>query len=267
MTNTGILVTAYARPDLLRLVLESLKRQDALGNVHVWIDGTSGRRELTTEHKKCAELAKSYPVNEVRAHAGHLGIEKLMIDGLAFMMEHYDRIIILEDDCFPVRGAIREFEAALDEIDGDDRVFSVYGHHFMVPSEGPRFSRFQGWGWATTTRKLRPIHQEISQLFFLSEKEYLARVQKLVTPEVTSRLDKTSPRDVLHVLSLFFSWDSCTSLLTAVQELDHAPTKRRIIYNCGLTPGHGHFQPQEKNRRPPYNMIAPDEVWSVYDIE
>ena len=203
----------------------------------------------------------------MRAHRGHLGIEKLMIDGLAYMMERYDRIIILEDDCFPVRGAIREFEMALDDVDNDDTVFSVYGHHFMVPGEGPRFSRFQGWGWATTTRKLRPIHEEVSQLFSLNEKNYLARVQELITPDVEARLDKTPPRDVLKVLSLFFSWDSCTSLLTAARGLDHAPTKRRVIYNCGLTPGHGHFQPQEKNRKPPFNMIMPDEAWSVYDNE
>lgn len=265
MSDTGILVTAYSRPRLLRLVLESLERQNALDHVNVWIDGTSGRRELTSQHKKCMEICAEYPVREVRTHAGHLGIEKLMIDALSHMMAQYEQIIILEDDCFPTCAAIEEFKWALDKASLDETIFSVYGHHFLVPDEMPKFSRFQGWGWATTTKKLRPIHEEISRLFSLSEKDYLEYVRTILTPEIALRLDKTPPRNVLHVLSRFFSWDSCVALTTAAKGLEHMPTRRRVIYNCGLSVGHGHFKPNEEFRKPPFNMITPGEVWSVFD--
>jgi hypothetical protein len=266
VSKTGVMVTAYARPELLRLVLESLKRQGALPFTNVWIDGTAGRRELTAKSKLCADIAGEYQVKEIRRHVGHLGIEKLMIDGLACMMERYEKIIILEDDCFPVSTAIDVFDKTLDEVANDESVFSVYGHHFLVSGEERRFSRFQGWGWATTVQKLRPVHSEVCRLFCLDEERYLGYVKSMLTPDVIARLDRTPPRNVLKTAARVFSWDSCTALITAARGLDHVPTQPRVIYNNGLDAKHGHFAPDEKFRRPPFNMIYPDEVWSVFDI-
>ncbi len=264
MSKTGILVTAYARPHLLKLVLESLKRQDALSITNVWIDGTAGRRELSADTKSCAEIADAYAVREIRSHTGHLGIEKLMIDGLALMMERYENIII-EDDCFPTSSAIAVFDKALDDLAEDKSVFSVYGHHFLSPGEERRFTRFQGWGWATTAQKLRSVHDEISRLFLLNEESYISSVKNMLSPDVVARLDRTPSRNVIDTASRFFSWDSCTALVTATRGLVHAPTQPRVIYNCGLDVNHGHFAPNEKFRHPPFNMISPDEVWSFFD--
>lgn len=260
----GILVLGYARPHLLELVLESLQRQDALGSTHVWIDGTADRMEIAARPADCVSVARRFPVAALRAHRGHLGIEKLMLDALSDMNRRFERLLILEDDCFPARAAVATFSQALDAIEDLDDVFSVYGHHFLTPGEGLDGTRFQGWGWATTRRKLTPILDEARRLFFLPEHEYLDYTQRMLQPEILARLDVTPGRNVCHVLRSFFSWDSCTALLTATAGLKHRPTSPRVVYNCGLGGNSGHFPDDVRLRQPPFNMIKPEEAWNHF---
>lgn len=263
-TNLGILVLGYARPHLLQAVLESLNRQDALAATHVWIDGTAYRMELQARAAECLETARRYPVAEIRAHQGHLGIEKLMLDALTEMSMRYDRLLVLEDDCFPTRNAVQVFSEQLEAVAGHDTIFSVYGHPFLTPSESASSTRFQGWGWATTRRKLTPILQQARELFLLSEQDYLDHTRRMLTPEIVARLDVTSGRNVCEVLTRFYSWDSCTALLTARAGLLHNRTPNRVVFNCGLGGDSGHFPDHEHLRHPPFNMIRPDEVWTHY---
>jgi len=38
------------------------------------------------------------------------------------------------------------------------------------------------------------------------------------------------------------------------------------VFNCGIGAGSGHFDAEEARfREPPFNMIAPDEVWEVFE--
>ena len=135
--RTGIIVFGHTRSVLLRNVLESLSRQEIKNNIHVWLDGHHGRGSLIEQVGKCRELVKKmFPDVYLTAVNGNIGIEKLTIDGLSFMASRYERIIVLEDDCFPVMGAIVEFEKSLDEIEARPDVYSTYGHHFLTESEG-----------------------------------------------------------------------------------------------------------------------------------
>ena len=262
--DLAILVLGYARPQLLRNVLESLKRQNAIGSAHVWIDGTADRMEIRADVAGCAAIAREYEIADLRTHHGHLGIEKLMLDALAELSENFDKIIVLEDDCFPSRNAVPAFLQCLAEVEQRPDIFSVYGHHFLTPEERDTFSRFQGWGWATTRTKLLPILQEVYRLFALSEAAYLAYTRAHLTPEIVARLNVTPGRNVTEVLARFFSWDSCTALITAKRGLGHMRTPERVVFNCGLGNESGHFADKTHLRLPPFNMIRPDEVWNHF---
>lgn len=265
MKDLGVAVIGFARPELMRNVLTSLERQGALPATHVFIDGDALRAELYGLASATVEAARAFEVADLRANIGHLGIEKLMLDALSLMSTRYRKIVVLEDDCFPTRDAVAVFSELLDEVSADPSVYSVYGHHFLSPSECDRISRFQGWGWATTAAKLEPVLAELKARFSMPEREYLEWTQASLTPEICARLDVTPGRDVIKVLKQFYSWDSCTSLVTAQRGLLHRRSPKRIIYNCGLTPGHGHFTaPQKHLREPPFNMIEPGEVWDYW---
>ncbi|MHC4184364.1 MAG: glycosyltransferase, partial [Planctomycetota bacterium] len=256
--RTGIIVFGHTRPLLLQNVLESLRRQGTTNDVHVWLDGHQGRASLIKPVQQCIELVKTqFPQVCLRTMNGNVGIEKLMIDGLGFMASCYERIIVLEDDCFPTSCAIKEFEKALDEIEQRPEVYSVYGHHFLTESEGDTITRFQGWGWATVRDKLLPVLAEMKKCFAMCESDYLQWARKNLTPEVIKRLDVTPGRNCVRVIASQFCWDGCTCLVTAMQGLVHKKTARRVIYNCGMGDGSMHFPLNDKFRQPPFNMIAP----------
>jgi glycosyltransferase involved in cell wall biosynthesis len=264
--RTGIIVFGHSRPLLLRNLLEALRRQSTTNDIHVWLDGHHGRPSCIEPVTICRELVqKEFPDVHLTAMNGNVGIEKLMIDGLSFMSSRYDRIIVLEDDCFPTADAIAEFEQALDEIATRSEVYSVYGHHFLTESEGETITRFQGWGWATTREKLLPVLAEIKRCFAMPELEYLQWARENMTPNVIKRLDVTPGRNCIKVASSFFCWDACTCVVTAVRQLVHKKTTKRVIYNCGMGDGSTHFPENDKFRQPPFNMISPNEVWDYYD--
>lgn len=268
ISNTlGILVTAFNRPYHLQAVLESIRLQNRLDHVHVWIDGTQGRGEFLGANDKTVEIARRFPVAERREHKSHLGIEKLMIDALEHMTRRYDRVLVLEDDCFPLEGGIDLFEKELDVVKSDSAVFSVYGHHFKVePYDDRNFTRFQGWGWAAFSDRLRNHLPRLRALFLMNELTYCRSISTEMTNEIAERLDVTPGRDVCKVLTQFFSWDSATAFITAQQGLVHRRTKAPAVINTGIIEGIGHFrQDTPRLRRPPFNMITLSEAWDHYD--
>jgi FkbM family methyltransferase len=206
-------------------------------------------------------------VRELRLHRSHLGIEKMMLDALAFMSSRYDRVLVLEDDCFPLEGGVAAFEAGLRDIADRPDIYSVYGHHFGNESPDNReFPRFQGWGWAAHADRIRSLLPELRSLFAMDEESYCAWIASEMTDDVRYRLDVTPGRNVLSVLQKFFSWDSATAFLTAQRGMMHYRTEVPAVVNTGIHEGIGHFTKDSPHlRKAPFNMITLNEAWTHYD--
>jgi len=218
-------------------------------------------------NEKSVEIAKRFPVRRVHAVKGHLGIEKLMLDVLDYMSAHYDRSIVLEDDCFPTSGSIDAFEKTLADVKEQQDVYSVYGCHFGTEPKNERdFTRFQGWGWAAHSDKIKLVLPELRALFLLPEEEYLKHVSENITDDIRAKLDRTLERKVLNVLKLFYSWDSATAFVTARRNLRHRRTDKPVVINTGIVSDAGHFsEDRPMFRRKPFNMITLDEAWDHFD--
>lgn len=264
MQDLGILVFGHNRPLHISEVLKSLARQNAIGNVHVWIDGHQGNPDRKIKTDQVLQVVSKYPVAEIRAHNGNLGFRKLVLQALSDAVDKFRYIIVLEDDCFPTRDAVAVFRQELTSIENRHEIFSIYGHHFLTDTEGQTCNRFQGWGWATTSEKLRPILQELIECYSLTEAKYLEFVERVLTPEIVARIDITPPRLPTHTLRKFFAWDETIALLTALHGLSHKRTPKRTIYNFGAGGDAGHFKDINWYRQPPFNMIPIDEVWDHF---
>jgi len=265
----GILVLGYNRPHHLQSVLESLRQQGHLDQVHLWIDGTQSRGEFLGANEHTIKIAQRFNVAELHVQNSHLGIEKMMLDALDDMTQRYDRVMVIEDDCFPLSNAVAQFEAELAAIADRKDVYSVYGCLFGTESEDSQdFTRFQGWGWAAHSHQIRRLLPDLRALFMKSETAYLSEIQRRLTPEIEAGLDRTPGRNVLSVLKQFFSWDSATSFLCAEKDLKHQRTAERSMINTGIIDGIGHFrQDSARLRQPPFNMITLPEAWAQYDCE
>lgn len=264
LEDFGIIVFGHTRLDALGAVLESLKRQDALQYTEVWLDGYQGNHQLRLKIQKTIDLVKTYPVKHLHTQAGNYGFRKMLILGLAEMCRKYRDILILEDDCFPTRDAVTEFKRELDLIRDNKNIFSVYGHHFKVDAEKETCARFQGWGWATTSEKLMPMLRQLIDCYSMPESNYLKFVRNTLTDKIKTQIDVTPPRQPSIVLENFFAWDETLCFLTALNHQVHKPTKVQTIYNCGMGKGSTHFDDITMFRKPPFNLITPEEVWQHF---
>lgn len=264
MKNLAICVFGHTRGTFIGAVLESLRLQGAMEHVHVWLDGHQGNAALKAQTERVWGIVSQFPVAAIHRHNGQLGFRKLLLQALSEIVREYRSIIVLEDDCFPTRHAVRVFRHEIATIAELPEIFSVYGHPFLLPAETDTCTRFQGWGWGTTREKLVPVLEELIECYSLSERDYLHFVDQVLTDEVVSRIDVTPPRLVTMTLRRFFAWDETLALLTALRGQVHKPTVPRTIYNFGVGEDSSHFRNIAWCRMPPYNMIPPEEIWTCF---
>lgn len=261
----GVAVYTFDRTESVENVLESLLLQDGLDHTHVWIDGDQGNQDRRARLDRTEQCVASFPVNQVHRNRGNYGFRKMMIVSMRKMFEMYERVLFLEDDCFPTRHALKGFAYELDQIEDDPSIFSVYGHPFLTEDEknGP-IGRFQGWGWASTREKLMPLWSKLLETYLMSEDEYKSFVTAEMTEDVLSRIDVTPGRQPSSTLPNFFAWDEALGLLAAQQRLTHKRTSERLIYNFGVGESSTHFNNIDHYRKPPFNMVTIDEIWNYF---
>ena len=263
--NLGIALIGFNRPELIKNTLLSLEKQNVLKHLHLWIDGCHGGPTFQKETKDIYNIARKFNVKNIHRHNGNKGIERLMLDVQRYMADNYSYIIFLEDDCFPVKDAISKFYGGLKSIENIDNIFSVYGHYFLVLDEKETISRFQGWGWGTTSVKLKSIYSQLLELYMLSEEEYLEYTRKHLDKKLINFIDVTPGRQPTSTLNKFHSWDDALCLICAMKGLVHKKTEKRVIYNCGAGKSSTHFKNIEVYRKPSFNMISYEEVWSAFE--
>jgi FkbM family methyltransferase len=265
--NLGILVFGFKRPNSLGNVLESLRLQGYSQATTVFIDGDLHRSEYSYQCNESRLLQNIYTDCKFLIYNGNYGIERLMIDGLQYAFQRFNKIIVLEDDCFPSFDAVELFNQKLNAL--PDGYFSVYGHPFGIENEEGGITRFQGWGWATTQERLGQVLPILKFLYALDEHSYLDFIaKKLEDQSLIDKLSITPPRNCIDVLKKQFTWDSAISLICADLNLLHQYTNERIIFNCGMGGGttSGHFRQEESClREPPFNMILEEEVWQCFN--
>lgn len=264
MEDFGIIVFGHTRPLFLADVLKSLEKQNALKFVNVWLDGHQGVPETKQKTEMVAKVAEKFPVAKVYKHNGALGFRKMILQALSIAVQQYRHIMVLEDDCFPTQDAVEIFRQELEQIENMDDVFSIYGHHFLMPAEKETITRFQGWGWGTTSAKLKPFVDQLIQCYSLTEERYLAFVAESLTDDIKARLDVTPPRLPSHTLERFFAWDETLALLTAMSNKVHRKTPKRTIYNFGASEDSSRFKSVGWYSKPPFNMVSHDEIWNYY---
>ena len=264
MSEFGILVFGHTRIKHLTAVLESLRIQGALPLVEIWLDGHQGNPALKKQCEKLFSSISHYDVGRTVRYNGHLGLRRVMINALESAVSTHDHILVLEDDCFPVRNAVCTFREELLSIAKMPDVFSVYGHHFLVEAEGEYIDRFQGWGWGVNTCKLASVLGRLKECYMMSEQEYLEFVNESLTENIITALDSTKGREATKTLRRFFAWDETVALLTAMEGMKHKKTPERTIYNFGAGDDSSHFRQVAWYRKPPFNMISLEEVWEHF---
>lgn len=164
--KTGIALFVYNRPYHTMQVLEGLKR-NKISKMYIFSDGAKNEMD-SSEVKEVRKLIKKIDWCETEVHISfeNKGLAKSIVEGINYILNRYDRIIVLEDDCVPSSDFITFMEKCFDKYGGLEDVMSVSG--FSPPVEVPvnykydiYFSyRFSCWGWGTWKRAWKSFEKD-----------------------------------------------------------------------------------------------------------
>ena len=155
-----IALFVYRRTDLLDRVLDALQAcpEFEASQVFVFSDGPKGPAAEADVKAVRRLLQRRRRANmHIVEAASNQGLARSIISGVSHLTEHYDRVIVLEDDLIVTPSTLTWFNAALRYYDNDDRVMQVSGYMF----DSPALRRLQSsvllpmttsWGWATWKR-------------------------------------------------------------------------------------------------------------------
>jgi hypothetical protein len=177
-----LLLTVFNRPDKTRLVLDRIKEVQP-EVVLVAADGP--RSNVVQDVSRCEEVRQiikkeiNWPAKVMADFAPHnLGLRCRMNSAISWALAHYDRIIVLEDDCLPEVSFFRFCTELLERYADDLRVGAITGDNFQPSgfncSASYYFSRYPHcWGWATWRRAWKLNDGEMSDWRAVKQTEWL----------------------------------------------------------------------------------------------
>jgi hypothetical protein len=177
-----IVLFVYARPDHTRRTLEALaaNRFASESALFIYADGARYKDETgrVDAVRALARSATGFHSCTVIERSTNYGLAKNIIEGVTEMCDHYDRVIVLEDDIVTSPSFLAYMNEALERFAEDERVASIHGYVYPVRQSLPKAFFLRGadcWGWATWSRAWK--HFNPDGRYLLDE----LKRQKLIT--------------------------------------------------------------------------------------
>lgn len=180
--HTATIVFTYNRSQHTKKTLEALSKNDLLPEkLFIFQDGLKCK-EHRKEWERVKTIIKSidWCDNEVIEKNTNFGLASSIVSGINDVMEKYDSVIILEDDCVTHPKFMRFVTDALEKYKDNRMVYQVGGYAWPVEiKENGADACFSGrsssWGWATWKDRWMEYKQDYLILSRIKRDEKLAR--------------------------------------------------------------------------------------------
>lgn len=158
MQIAPIVLFAYNRPWHLAQTVEALRQNELadLSDLIIYSDGpkNSDDRLKVEEVRKYIRTIEGFKSIKIVEREKNYGLATSIISGVSETIDHYGRIIVLEDDLVTAPYFLRYLNEGLNYYEKEDRVISIVG--YIYPVEGlPETFFIRGTdclGWATWKR-------------------------------------------------------------------------------------------------------------------
>jgi len=154
-----IALFAYRRRDHLKKVLSALGSNLLArdSDLVIFCDGPRGLTDLKDVEavRQEARRATGFRNIEIREASGNQGLAFSLTAGLDFMLSHWDRVIVVEDDILVSRHFLEYMNHNLCNYENSLQVASIHGAVYPHSSNLPETFFIRGadcWGWATWRR-------------------------------------------------------------------------------------------------------------------
>lgn len=134
----------------------ALERNEVLPEkLYIFQDGMKEDTDIE-EWRKVSEIIKkvSFCDTEIHIAEKNKGLSRSITDGVGYVLEIYDAVIVLEDDCVPDKQFMRFMVSALQTYQRTEKVYSVSGYAWSINlcanGEDAYFNgRCCSYGWGT----------------------------------------------------------------------------------------------------------------------
>jgi len=176
--DVPVLLIAFRRPACTSKVMQRLSRV-APSVFRVAMD-----YENSDKHRAARKIActKAWDCDlAVRVAASRMGLKRRMVSAIDWVLNDFDRVIVIEDDCVLHPSFFRFCSELLDRYADDERVMHIGALNTLYgtgtnTSDSYYFSqRFHCWGWATWRRAWQHNDSDISDWDKVLESDLLQR--------------------------------------------------------------------------------------------
>jgi len=180
---TPIALFTYSRLDHTRRTIEALLRNRGVADHDLIIfsdaPSTPDKAAAVAAVRGYLNTVTGFRSISIRARDHNFGLAKSIISGVTEVLEHYDRVVVLEDDMVTSPFFLAFMNDALDRFSDDDRVISVHGYVYPVSQVLPEVFFLRGadcWGWATWRRGWRLFNPDGRSLLQELKRRRLTRL-------------------------------------------------------------------------------------------
>ena len=154
-----IVVFTYNRPNHTQRTVESLLKNPLANksDLIIFSDAapTPSQRQAVDEVRSYLTELTGFRSIKVIHRDKNFGLAESIIQGVTEVLQHSEKVIVLEDDMVVSPYFLEYMNEALEQFVDDDRVISVHGYVYPVDIELPEAFFIRGadcWGWATWRR-------------------------------------------------------------------------------------------------------------------
>ena len=157
-TEAPVLLLVYNRPQHTAQLLQDLFLQPEAEATPIFILSDGAKSEADREAvEQVREICRHYlgPHLQLREQATNVGLAHNVVAGIQWVLQRYDRIIVLEDDLRLAPYCLRWMNDALDCYERDSSVAHIHAGSFYTHPWLPklpnnhRLSFVGSWGWGT----------------------------------------------------------------------------------------------------------------------
>jgi hypothetical protein len=172
-------LSTYKRQSHVKRTIEALQRNRfaAESELYVFSDGPkSGDEETIHELRKYLRSISGFKKVEITERKVNYGLDGNNKDGIQSILDSYDRLIWLEEDCVTAPSFLQFVNHALDVYEHNRRIFSISGYSppIKIPDDYAfdvfLLPRFGGWGLGIWKGRYELVErvlpkEEVSALF------------------------------------------------------------------------------------------------------
>ena len=229
-----IALFGYNRPNKFATAVTSLSENYLAidSDLFIFIDGAKLAKDkiLVNEVTKLARKVSGFNSIEVITHSENKGLANSIRFGVNFILNKFDRLIVIEDDLILSKSFLSYMNSGLEHYKDDLRVASIQGFQYPIKKEFDQPLVLKGadcWGWATWRDRWNSTSFDPQML-----------MQELIEKNLTHDFDMSGTMPFFQMLknaqaNKIDSWAIFWHASMFVQGKVSIYPKKTLVYNSG----------------------------------